>query len=98
MDRGVKKQSETKGDTGEKKAFLGGEQVYFFKKRNPPPPKKTNKNKWGGFRAKWGGSSGHLPWPLNPPKKQKQKQNKQTKKLTTWPKKHAQKARTPKTL
>ena len=37
---------------------------------------KTKQNKQGGFRAKWGGPSGHLTWPLNPPKKTKKtKQN-----------------------
>ena len=54
---------------------------------NPPKKenqKKTNKkNKYGGFRAKWGGPSGHLTWPLNPPKKQqKTKKTKQKKQKT----------------
>ena len=41
---------------------------------------KQQKNKYGEFRAKWGGPSGHLTWPLNPPKKHKNKKTKKTKK------------------
>ena len=33
----------------------------------------TKTNKYGGFMAKWGGPSGNLTWPLNPAKKQKEK-------------------------
>ena len=50
------------------------------KKRNKTKTKqKTNKE---GLRAKWGGPSGHLTWPLNPPKKNTKttKQKKKTKK------------------
>ena len=32
------------------------------------------------FRAKWGGPSGNLTWPLNPPKKTKKKQKNKNKK------------------
>ena len=70
--------------------FSGENKVFFVlnnRKKTKPPKKqhnKNNKNKQGGFRAKWGGPSGHLTWPLNPPKKtnkkNKTKKQKKTKK------------------
>ena len=66
--------------------FLGGNS--FFEMRSKEREKKrTNKTKQGGLRAKWGGPSGHLTWPLNPhktnpppPKKQKKEKGKTQKK------------------
>ena len=68
---------------------------------NPPKKRKNKKNyqkntkkkKEGGLRAKWGGPSGHLTWPLNPPKKtQKQKKKKRNKRKN----KKTRKKRSPK--
>ena len=58
--------------------FLGGKQGFFVlqskeRKGTTTNQKKQKINKFGGFRAKWGGPLGHLTWSLNPPK---QKQNK----------------------
>ena len=51
--------------------FLGGKLFFTQKQRKERKnnQKKKQKNKQGGFRAKWGGPSGHLTWPLTPPKK-----------------------------
>ena len=47
---------------------------------------KNKQEKWG-VRAKWGGPSGHLTWPLNPPKQNKNKKERKkrkTRKNTKW--------------
>ena len=59
----------------------GGKQDFLLKRskntkkkklnKTNPPKRETNQKK-GGFRAKWGGPSGHLTWPLNPPPKKEQ--------------------------
>ena len=46
---------------------------FLFLEENKKENKRTKqRTKKGWFRAKWGGPSGHLTWPLNP-KKQRRK-------------------------
>ena len=65
--------------------FLGGKQGFFVLQSKERKGTKTNQkkqkiNKFGGFRAKWGGPLGHLTWPLNPPKHKKNKNKNKKKK------------------
>ena len=65
--------------TNKKCLFLGEKQFFNGrqrKERNKNKTKQTKKNKLGGFSAKWGGPSGHLTWPLNPPRKTKKTNHK----------------------
>ena len=83
--------------------FPRGTTKFFLyckaKKGTKTKHKKQKINKFGGFRAKWGGPLGHLTWPLNPPKqkrnnnKKKQRKQKQIKKKKKQKKQRTKKQR-----
>ena len=62
--------------------FARGKTFSMRSKERKKNKKKAKKK--GGFRAKWGGPSGRLTWPLNPPKQtnKPQKKLKEEKKKT----------------
>ena len=66
--------------------FSRGKTRFFFvlqskeRKGTTTNQKKQKINKFGGFRAKWGGPLGHLTWSLNPPQQKKQNKKKKNKK------------------
>ena len=62
--------------------FLGGKTGFSYWEQRKQR-KKTKTKQIGGFRAKWGGPSGHLTWPLNPSKETKNKTNPPKKQLKT---------------